>query len=125
MKKLLPIILLAIFSLLLIDASAKCTRVATVKYEQKYGWSKKYTVDVTFMTGYELNQATGTFKYNMYSVYASIFWGDGQASVIKLRTTLLCGNEVSCDCIDNSMFDLKGSDQDGDNWNICLSDFCS
>jgi hypothetical protein len=116
-----------VFVLLLIttsEVSAKCRRVAVVKYQQQYGWSKKYTVEVTFMTGYELNQATRSYDYNSYSVYAIIFWGEGQASVIKLKSYLLCGYEVTCDCIDNSIYDLQGYDQDGDKWNICLSDIC-
>jgi hypothetical protein len=56
-----------VFVLLLIttsEVSAKCRRVAVVKYQQQYGWSKKYTVEVTFMTGYELNQATRSYDYN-------------------------------------------------------------
>jgi len=108
----------------LAEVEAKCRRVATVKYEQQYGWSKKYTVEVTFMTGYELNQATSSYDYSSYSVYAIIFWGEGQASVIKLKSYLLCGTEVTCDCIDNSIYDLQGYDQDGDKWNICLGDYC-
>ena len=84
MKKILPLILTVSFFAFWTNADAKCIRTATVKYEQQYGWSKKYTVDVTFMTGYELNQATSSYDYAMYSNYAIIFWGEGQASVIKL-----------------------------------------
>lgn len=106
------------------DASAKCQRVATVKYQQQFGWSKKYTVEVNFMSGYELNQATKSFDYTTLSVYAIIFWGEGQATVIKLSSILACGMEVTCSCIDNALLDLKGVDQDGDQWNICLSNYC-
>lgn len=106
------------------NAEAKCRKVATVKYEQQYGWSKKYTVEVTFMLGAELNQATNSFDYASSSVYAIIFWGEGKATVIKLKNFLLCGFKTTCDCIDNSIYDLQGYDQDGDKWNICLGDYC-
>jgi hypothetical protein len=123
--KLFILILTTVFSLTLsVNAEAKCRRVAIVKYQQQYGWSKKYEVEATFMTGYELNQATGTFDYDSYSVYSIIFWGEDQASVIKIKSYLLCGTEVTCNCIDNSLYDLQGYDQDGDKWNICLSDIC-
>lgn len=91
---------------------------------QEYGWSKKYTVEITFLTGFELNQATGTSNYRTSSVYATIFWDQGEATIILVNTILLCGFEVNCNCIDNSFIDLQGYDQDDDKWNICLKDYC-
>lgn len=124
-EKLFGLLLAIILSIAISsNAEAKCRRVATVKYQQQFGWSKKYTVEVTFMAGMELNQATSSFDYSSYSNYAIIFWGEGQATVIKLQSYLLCGYEVTCDCIDNSIYDLQGYDQDGEKWNICLSDYC-
>lgn len=120
MKKLL-IILFLFFSF---HADAKYRQVCTAQYMTQTGWSKKYQIEVTFMTGYELNQATSTFKYKIFSVYAVIFWAQGQASVIQLSTFLLCGTEVDKNCIVNSIGDLKGTDQDGDEWKICKDSFC-
>ena len=66
--KLLTALLTFILSMAFIsNAEAKCRRIATVKYQQQYGWSKKYTVEVTFMTGMELNQATSSYDYSTYS----------------------------------------------------------
>lgn len=110
--------------MLLIDSEAKYRRIAKVKYQADYGWSKIYTVEVTFLSGFELNSATKTFNYSSYSVYAVIFWGNNEASVIKLSTILLCGTEVTRDCIENTLLDLQGYDQVGDKWNICIKDFC-
>jgi hypothetical protein len=106
------------------SVQAKYTRTVKVKYQKQYGWSKLYTVDVTFMTGYEMNQATRTYDYNMYSVYGVIFWGDGQASIIQLSSYLICGTVVTRNCIDNSIYDLQGNDQDGTKWNFCLGNYC-
>jgi hypothetical protein len=94
------------------------------RYMTETGWSKRYVVEVTFMTGQELNEATNSHRFSMFSVYATIFWGEGQATVIKLSSHLICGTEVSKSCIKNSISDLKGKDQDGDDWKICVSDYC-
>jgi hypothetical protein len=104
--------------------NAQCQRVASVKYEQGYGWSKKYNVNVTFMTGSQLNDATQTFNYSSYKNYALIFWGNGGTTIIKLSTILFCGYEITCDCINNVILDLEGYDQDGDKWKLCVKDLC-
>jgi len=125
MKKILPLILTIFFLSVWSSADAKCRRTATVKYEKQDGWSKKYTIEVSFMTGYELNQATSSCDYSMFSNYAVIFGGEGQATVIKLTSNLVSGREeLTCDCIHNTIYDLQGYDQDGDKWNICLSGCC-
>jgi len=103
---------------------AKYTQTCEVRYETESGWSKAYTVDVSFLTGSELNTATNTFKNSSFSTYAVVFWSQGEASVIKLSPMLLCGAEVDKSCITNTLGDLKGPDQDGDEWKICLSNFC-
>ena len=124
MKNLLKKFLLLIVLFISAHGYAKCTRTANVKYMTKTGWSKLYTVNVTFLTGSELNRATGTYNYNSYSKYATIFWGENQASVIELSSVILSGFEIECQDIDNTLMDLEGKDQDGDNWNICLRDYC-
>lgn len=110
--------------ILLISTStqAKCRKQCQVSYSTENGWSKKYSVEVTFLTGWELNTSTKSYNYSMTDVYAVIFWGENKASVIKISSILVCGNEVDCSCIKNNVSDLKGKDQDGDEWKICTSD---
>jgi len=103
---------------------AKYTQTCEVRYETESGWSKSYTVEVSFLTGSELNTATNTFNYSSFSTYAVVFWSQGEAAVIKLSTMLLCGSEVDKSCITNTFGDLKGTDQDGDDWKVCVSSFC-
>lgn len=122
MKK--SIFLLVVSFLLSFNAEAKYTQTCVARYMTKDGWSKKYTVDVTFMSGYELNEATSSYKYSTYSVYALIFWGKGQATIIKTSNYFSCGNEVDKNCITNTYGDIKGKDQDEDEWKICVSDYC-
>lgn len=116
------ILTLLLIGLIPLIGSAKCTTVAKVKYEANYGWSKLYTVDVTFMSGSELNSTTSTFNYSPYNVYAIIFWNNDQATVIKLTLTTI--SNVTCSFIENQILDLQGYDQDGDKWNVCLKSIC-
>ena len=43
------------------------------------GWSKKYTVNVTFLPGHESNEATKSYRYSSISIYAVIFLSKEQA----------------------------------------------
>jgi len=56
-----------------------------VKYKTQNGWSKGYSVNVTIISGSELNRRTKSYRYKSYSTYGVIFWGDDQASVIELK----------------------------------------
>jgi hypothetical protein len=56
--------------------------------------------------------------------FAIIFWGEGKATIIRIKSYTGCDRIVYCDCIDNSIYDYQGFDQDGDKWNICLGDYC-
>lgn len=105
-------------------AEAKYVQTCEAKYMTEGGWSKKYTVEVTFLSGTELNTATNSYKYSSYTVYAIIFWSKGQATVIKVSSYLSCGIEVDKSCITNTYGDIKGKDQDEDEWNICVSNYC-
>lgn len=122
MKKVLFFIFLFLFQC--IDVEAKYSQSCVVRYMTSSGWSKKYTVDVNFLTGHELNNATKTYNYSMYSVYAVIFWNKGQASVIKISNYTVCGLEVTKSCIVNTYGDIKGRDQDDDEWKICVQTYC-
>ena len=126
MKKILPLLVMLVLSVFLspLSSNARYNQTCVVKYMTQSGWSKKYTVDVTFMMGSELNTATNSYNYSMYSTYAIIFWDKGQATVIKLSSYLTCGNEVTKTCITSAYGPLKGKDQDDDEWSVCISDYC-
>jgi hypothetical protein len=112
------------FFFISLNSYARYTQTCSVKYWTQEGWSKKYTVDVTFMSGFELNDATNSLRYYAYSTYAIIFWGNDKATVIKISSFTGCGFEVDKDCIANNIYDLKGKDQDDDEWKICVSSYC-
>ena len=122
MKKTL-ITILTIF-LLCGTADAKYTQTCKVKYKKNYGWSDYYTVEVTFMSGTELNRATKSFDYDGFSTYAIIFWDKDEASVIKISSFTGCGTEVTQSCITNKVTNLEGEDQQGRGWEVCSKSMC-
>ncbi len=122
MKKIFLVLIALVLTLSFTEA--KYVQSCKVKYKSNYEWSQYYNVDVTFMTGYELNTETQTYNYDMYSVYGIVFWGDGKATIIKISTYLACGSEVMKSCIDNQISNLQGEAQDGRDWEICTTGYC-
>jgi len=122
MRKTTLIFLLSLIFVL--GANAKYTQTCKAKYKRDYGWSQYYSLDITFMSGVELNKATKTYKYNSYSTYAIIFWDKDEASIIKLSSYTGCGSEVKQSCITNKVTNLVGEDQQGKTWEICTRSNC-
>ena len=118
------ILLSTLFLLLTFNGEAKYVQSCNASYMTRDGWSKKYIVDVTFMSGKEMNEATNSYKYSTYSVYSIIFWGEGKATVIKVSNFLTCGDVVDKNCIKNTIGDIKGKDQEETEWKICVSGIC-
>lgn len=111
-------------ALLPIEAQARLTETAKVRYETSDGRSKWYSVDVNFLTGTELNRATASFRYNGFKNYAVIFWGDEQVSVILLNSPILfCALEFTSNCLP-ILGRMKGPDQEGRQWEVCTAMFC-
>lgn len=79
--------IIALFiSILLINTStySEVKRICKVKYETEDGWSKEYTMEVEFVTGFELNKKTQSFNYNSYSKYCCIWFSDGGVAIIEI-----------------------------------------
>ncbi len=112
---------------------AKYVQTCKVKYKVEIGWPKIYEIQVSFMQGDELNEATDSFKYKSSSTYAIIFWSDEQVTTIKLDTDkcgrgLYYGNNI-CDYDDfHGRFDkgyIEGTDNDDREWKVCYTNDCS
>jgi hypothetical protein len=104
-------------------AEARYRIRAKVRYDTQDGRSKWYTVEVTMLTGSELNTATKSFRYRGFSNYAVIFWDQNEASVIRVRTVLICGMEFEESCMP-ILGRMKGTDQQDREWEICTAIFC-
>lgn len=122
MKRIIFLILAGLF--IITTVYAKYIQTCKVKYKRNYDWSDYYTVEVIFMSGFELNNATKTFNYSVYSTYAIIFWDNDEASVIEISTFTGCGTEVTQNCITNNVVNLEGEDQQGRRWEICTKSYC-
>ena len=71
---------------------------------------RTYTVDATVLTGMELNQKTGSFKYTSYAKYAAIFWKDHEATLIELELPGII-----------NVYDVHGIDQEGRAWTVTMN----
>ncbi|WP_202623158.1 hypothetical protein [Burkholderia glumae] len=91
-----------------IDPTLACAterQQVCAKYQTSDGWSGSYKVNAVLASGSELNSATRSINYDPIEKYAVIFWGEHQASVIKLDYPWLS-------------IDTEGTDQGGRMWNI-------
>ncbi|RQS39788.1 hypothetical protein [Burkholderia sp. Bp8990] len=90
LRAVLTLIILSFFaSVLSLTANAEERQIICAKYQTRDGWSDSYRVNATLANGYELNNATRSMNYDSISKYVVIFWGEHQASVIKLEYPFL------------------------------------
>lgn len=107
------VFLAAMFSIAIASAAAGATQqLACAVY---LNTNTAYKVEITLISGSELNQATGSLSYNVLATYAVVFWADGQATVIELDMFFGSLNEIG----------TYGSDQDGRPWHVSSrTSFC-
>lgn len=107
--------LFLLFTFFSINVNAAYKEECTIKYVNT---GKSYQVSCTYLSGSELNSATNSFRYDSLGLYSVTFWGQGQATVIKLGVINFCGFEARRPCAD-SIFPLSGTDQEEREWKIC------
>jgi hypothetical protein len=118
----------ALFSLVLLvfseSAEAKVERYCRVSYETQVGWSDEHLDEVTFVTGYELNQATKKFSFDGYAKYALVWFAKDEVAINEIDTFAITGLEVTPDGFKNMFLvgrAVKGDqvNSDGDrHWRI-------
>jgi len=119
---LITVIILLLFSFLCsTHASGRVTKKCYCSYDNS---SKEYYLSVTFLSGGELNQATGFFsKYKMNELYACIWFGEDQYVIV----TGLVYHSVGATTFDERKFNeyvngkiLRGYDKSGRPWVISV-----
>ena len=65
------------------SAPRRLERICRVSYAKEYGWSTEYTMGVEFLTGAQLNSATGSYSYNSYDCYALLWFGKGEVAILR------------------------------------------
>jgi hypothetical protein len=81
MRILIFILILQIVPLAL---NAEVRRLCKVSYETEDAWSDEYTVEVTFVTGRELNKAARSFNYSAYSNYCLIWFAQNEVAILEI-----------------------------------------
>lgn len=95
------------------QAVAQENRVC-VKYQTTNGWSQGYYVEGSVLKGSELNRQTRTFSYDAFATYVVIFWGPGEASILKLDSYF--GSIPA--------YALGATDQRGRRWTVSSNRYC-
>lgn len=73
--------------------SAEIRRLCKVYYETESGWDGGYTMEVTFVTGSELNRDTRSFNYSAFSNYCLVWFDKGEVAILKIDTFLIRSGE--------------------------------
>lgn len=110
-------------------AGARLTETAKVRYDTSEGDSRWQETDVSFLTGNELNDLTGSIRFNILKTYATIFFGRddaGNAKIAVIRIDspyMVCGFKFDAGCLP-TYSKMKGPDQEGRVWEICTLTYC-
>ncbi|MEO6902237.1 MAG: hypothetical protein ABI315_03690 [Bacteroidia bacterium] len=120
-----------LMGLLSLAAQGKYVQTCNVKYKQREVWSTLKEIQVTFMSGSELNEEKTGFAYSTYDSYAIISWSEGEVITIKLSENK-CGiliESPDCSYSDfHSLYDngyVTGSDKEEKEWKICYNNDCN
>jgi hypothetical protein len=97
------------------EANAEYVKSCKIAYVNT---GKTYDVTCHIMSGEELNNKTSSFDYDMFDTYSVVFWGNRNATVIKIDDFVVCGMKPEFDCA-NSFLPIDGTDKDGRKWKIC------
>ena len=128
MKRIIIVCLYVLFSCNILNAAINL--VCKVQYETRYGWSDPVKTEITFATGYELNQATRSYNFSQYKIYVTIWFSQNECAIVELnRTPFGIGNKVTYSNI-NSIF-LFQTNVEGEQvnskykirWKITAKDF--
>ena len=90
--KIISIILIVFISMSQF-ADASVRRIVKVSYETQYGYSDEYKMEVTFLTGQELNKATKTYDYDMFDNYILIWFKEDKVAILKIDDIIIRVNQ--------------------------------
>ena len=85
-------------------AHAEVRRICAVTYDTEDGESDVYKLEVSFVTGKELNRSTHSYNYSSWSNYALVWFAKGKVAILQLGVTLLGVGDEFEDSNFKSMF---------------------
>lgn len=91
MKK---IIILLCFTLFNCNSHASIKRTCHVQYKTNGSWSETYQMEVTFMTGQELNQATKSHDFSN-GIYGILWFTAGGCAILKVNISMVVYNSYN------------------------------
>lgn len=70
-------------------------RFCLISYQTEEGWSDEYKMEVTFVTGQELNRKTNSFDFDYFGEYVLIWFSQDQVAIVKIDEFLITGPEFT------------------------------
>lgn len=113
-----------IFLIISLNSFGLYIQTCGLTFYENGSWSDYYFYEVNFLTGQELNERDGTYSFDRYSVYAYIELENDEYVFIKISNYTRCGLETTKECIFNKSYNLEGTDQFGNEWQICTRNTC-
>jgi len=127
----LKIVLAILLALNLHPSYASIRRQCKVQYATASGWSHTYTMQVEFITGSELNNATHSYSYDSYKKYCLLWFSNGGVAINEIRDYFLCGFTFDDDAFRNLFYikfsiqcpQINAENDDGRIWKITAKDY--
>ena len=127
-KSLRIIVLLVMASLSTLNAAYKTKAICA--YVNRYDVVKSYTLSVDFISGYELSQKTYDFSYDVIAMYAVLWFGNGEAAIVKIEEVPAVAGEITASSFEyltvyaqiNDVLNpyFSGYDKSGTYWHIYI-----
>lgn len=92
MKKTIIFITLILF---IFTCNASIKRICHVQYQNNGSWSQIYQMEVTFLTGLELNQATSSSTFSNESIYGILWFSNGGCAILKIAISMVVYNNYN------------------------------
>lgn len=127
----LKIALAIALSLSLNTTYAAIRRLCNVQYATAYGWSQTYTMQVEFITGSELNNATHSYSYDSFKKYCLLWFSNGGVAINEIKDFFMCGFTFDDDAFRNLFYinfsikcpQINSENEDGQFWKITAKDY--
>lgn len=83
------------FILFTFTCQASIKRICQVQYNSNNSWSQVYQIEVTFLTGLELNQTTKSNVFSNESIYGIIWFSNGGCAILKIAISMVVYNNYN------------------------------
>lgn len=74
---------------------ASIKRICQVQYNSNNSWSQIYQIEITFLTGLELNHMAKTNIFSNESIYGIVWFSNGGCAILKINISMVVYNNYN------------------------------